>query len=101
MHILHIGLSTYIVCIYWINSTKCNVEFNHLSKYPVLSTVYVCTYGSASIYMYMSTYIYTCIYILDTLWISGLDVSQENIAWRTDRETRFRNPSEDDREGWL
>ena len=48
--------------------------------------------------MYITICIYKCIYILDTLWISGLDVSQENIAWETDRETRFKNPSEDDRE---
>ena len=90
---MHIGLSTQCTCIYWINSTKCNVESNHHSKYSVLSTVY----GSASIYMYMSICMY--IHTLDTLWISGLDVSQENIAWRTDRETRFRNPTEEDREG--
>ena len=36
-----------------------------------------------------------CYYFADTLWLNGVDIDQTNIAWKTDRDTRFKNPPSD------
>ena len=36
------------------------------------------------------------VFFSDTLWVPELTINQENIAWTTDRNTRFRNPPSDD-----